>query len=109
MRARAWRLYGAGDVRLEDIELESAGEEGIVVELVTNTICQSDYKGVTLGTGHKRVPRDIATRPTMFGYEKYKTVANELHDYILAGCYVPGKDFPSVKMLSRRSRKYWTQ
>ena len=69
MRAKAWRLYGAKDARLEDIELESAGEEGIVVEIVTNTICLSDYKGATLGTGHKRVPRDIATRPTMFGHE----------------------------------------
>ena len=69
MKAKAWRLYGARDTRLEDIELEAAGDEGIVVELVTNTICLSDYKGVTLGTGHKRVPRDIATRPTMFGHE----------------------------------------
>ena len=69
MKAKAWRLYGAADARLEDIELESAGEEGIVVELVTNTICLSDYKGMSLGTGHKRVPRDIATRPTMFGHE----------------------------------------
>jgi len=69
MKAKAWRLYGAKDARLEDIELEEAGEEGIVVELVTNTICLSDYKGATLGTGHKRVPRDIATRPTMFGHE----------------------------------------
>ena len=69
MKAKAWRLYGACDARLEDIELEAAGEEGVVVELVTNTICLSDYKGTTLGTGHKRVPRDIATRPTMFGHE----------------------------------------
>ena len=69
MKAKAWRLYGAADARLEDIELEAAGDEGIVVELVTNTICLSDYKGVSLGTGHKRVPRDIATRPTMFGHE----------------------------------------
>ncbi len=69
MRAKAWRLYGAKDMRLEDIELEPAGEDGIVVEIVTNTICLSDYKGVTLGTGHKRVPKDIATRPTMFGHE----------------------------------------
>ena len=69
MKAKAWRLYGAKDARLEDIELEPAGEEGIVVEIVTNTICLSDYKGATLGTGHKRVPRDIATRPTMFGHE----------------------------------------
>ena len=57
MKAKAWRLYGAKDMRLEDIELEAAGDEGIVVELVTNTSCLSDYKGVTLGTGHKRVQR----------------------------------------------------
>ena len=69
MKAKAWRLYGAADARLEDIELEGAGDEGVVVELVTNTICLSDYKAVSLGTGHKRVPRDIATRPTMFGHE----------------------------------------
>ena len=69
MKAKAWRLYGAKDMRLEDVELEAAGEDGVVVELVTNTICLSDYKGVTLGTGHKRVPRDIATRPIMFGHE----------------------------------------
>ena len=69
MKAKAWRLYGARDARLEDIELEAAGEDGIVVEIVTNTICLSDYKGTTLGTGHKRVPKDIATRPTMFGHE----------------------------------------
>ena len=29
MKAKAWRLYGAKDARLEDIELEPAGEEGI--------------------------------------------------------------------------------
>ena len=52
MKAKAWRLYGAKDARLEDIELEAAGEDGIVVEIVTNTICLSDYKGATLGTGH---------------------------------------------------------
>ena len=69
MKAKAWRLYGAKDARLEDIELEPAGEEGVVVEIVTNTICLSDYKGATLGAGHKRVPKDIATRPTMFGHE----------------------------------------
>ncbi len=69
MKAKAWRLYGAGDARLEDIELEGAGEDGVVVEIVTNTICLSDYKGVSLGTGHRRVPRDIATNPTMFGHE----------------------------------------
>ena len=69
MNAKAWRLYGAKDARLEDVELEGAGEDGVVVEIVTNTICLSDYKAVSLGTGHKRVPKDIATNPTMFGHE----------------------------------------
>lgn len=69
MNAKAWRLYGAAEARLEDVGLESAGEEGVVVEIVTNTICLSDWKAVTLGTGHKRVPRDIAANPIMFGYE----------------------------------------
>ena len=69
MKTKAWRLYAAADARLEDIELEGAGEDGVVVELVTNTICLSDWKAVTLGTGHKRVPKDIATNPIMFGHE----------------------------------------
>ncbi len=69
MKAKAWRLYGAKDARLEDIELEGAGEDGVVVEIVTNTICLSDYKAMSLGTGHKRVPRDIASRPILFGHE----------------------------------------
>ena len=69
MNARAWRLYGAKDARLEDVELEGAGEDGVVVEIVTNTICLSDYKALSLGTGHKRVPKDIAENPIMFGHE----------------------------------------
>ena len=69
MNAKAWRLYGAKDARLEDIELEGAGEDGIVVEVVTNTICVSDYKAVSLGAGHKRVPDDIAKNPIIPGHE----------------------------------------
>lgn len=30
MKAKAWRLYGAADARLEDIELEGAGGAGAV-------------------------------------------------------------------------------
>ncbi len=69
MKGKAWRLYGAKDARLENIELEAAGEDGVVVEIVTNTICLSDYKAMALGTGHKRVPKDIAENPIMFGHE----------------------------------------
>lgn len=69
MKAKAWRLYGASDIRLEDVELESAGEDGIIVEIVANSVCVSDYKCVTLGPDHKRVPKDIADNPVMFGHE----------------------------------------
>ena len=69
MKAKAWRLYGASDIRLEDVELESAGDDGVVVEIVANSVCVSDYKCVTLGAAHKRVPDDIAANPVMFGHE----------------------------------------
>jgi len=69
VKAKAWRLYGASDLRLEDVELESAGPDGVVVEIVANSVCVSDYKSVTLGAAHKRVPNDIATNPVMVGHE----------------------------------------
>ena len=69
MKAKSWRLYGASDLRLENVELEPAGEEGVIVEIVANSVCVSDYKCVTLGAGHKRVPDDIAVRPVMIGHE----------------------------------------
>ena len=69
MKAKAWRLYGASDLRLEDVELAAAGADGVVVEIVANSVCVSDYKCVTLGAGHKRVPGDIATHPVMVGHE----------------------------------------
>ena len=58
MRAKAWRLYGASDLRLEDVELPVVGEDGIVVEIVANSVCVSDYKCVTLGAEHKDVRLD---------------------------------------------------
>ena len=69
MKAKALRLYGASDLRLEDVELEPAGEDGVIVEIVANSVCVSDYKCVTLGAGHRRVPDDIAAHPVMIGHE----------------------------------------
>ena len=77
MNAKAWRLYAAGDARLEDVELEGAGEDGVVVEIVTNTICLSDYKALSLGTGHKRVPGPSglgsSASDSMFAYSPLST------------------------------------
>ena len=44
MKATALRLYGASDLRLEPIELAPAGEDAVLVEIVTNSICMSDWK-----------------------------------------------------------------
>ena len=69
MKAIACRLYGANDLRLEPIELAPAGEDAVLVEIVTNSVCMSDWKAVTLGTKHRRVPKDIAKKPVMIGHE----------------------------------------
>ena len=69
MKTLACRLYGENDLRLEPMELEPAGEDGVIVELVSNSVCMSDYKAVSLATKHKRVPKDIATNPVVVGHE----------------------------------------
>ena len=69
MKTLACRLYGENDLRLETMELEPAGEDGVIVELVSNSVCMSDYKAVSLATKHKRVPKDIATNPVVVGHE----------------------------------------
>ena len=42
MKTLACRLYGENDLRLETMELEPAGEDGVIVELVSNSVCMSD-------------------------------------------------------------------
>ena len=88
MKAKAWRLYGASDLRLEDVELAAAGADGVVVEIVANSVCVSDYKCVTLGAGHKRVPGDIAVHPVMVGHEMsgiVREVGEKWKDRFLVG------------------------
>ena len=69
MKTRAVRLYGAMDLRLESFELPEIGDDGIRVEVVSDSICMSSYKAAVQGAAHKRVPDDIATNPTIIGHE----------------------------------------
>jgi len=114
MKAKSWRLYGAGDLRLEDVELAAAGADGVVVEIVANSVCVSDYKCVTLGAGHKRVPDDIATHPVMVGHEMsgiVREVGEKWKDCFRVGqrvgiqptLNVPGHELDSVIGYSWRS------
>ena len=69
MLTKAVRLYGAGDLRLEEFELGEIGDDEILVEVISDCVCMSTYKCATLGPAHKRVPQDVAEHPTIMGHE----------------------------------------
>jgi len=69
MKTKAVRLYGAGDLRLEEFELPAMGEDEILARVVCDSICMSTYKAAVQGTAHRRVPKDIAQKPVMVGHE----------------------------------------
>lgn len=69
MKTRAVRLYGAHDLRLEEFELPAIKDDEILAKVVTNSICMSDFKAVTQGAAHKRVPKDVDKNPVMLGHE----------------------------------------
>ncbi len=69
MKTKAVRLYGKKDLRLEEFELPEIVEDEVLVRVVSDSICMSTYKAASLGTDHKRVPKDIAERPVIVGHE----------------------------------------
>lgn len=69
MKTKAVRIYGANDIRLEEFELPEIGEDEILAEVISDSVCMSTHKAVLQGTAHKRVPDDVATNPTIIGHE----------------------------------------
>ena len=69
MKTTAVRLYGAMDLRTETFALSEIGDDGVRVEVVSDSICMSSYKAAVQGTAHKRVPKDAATNPVIIGHE----------------------------------------
>jgi len=69
MKTTAVRLYGKSDLRLETFELPPVSEGEILARVISDSICMSSYKAAIQGTDHKRVPNDIAIRPTIIGHE----------------------------------------
>jgi threonine dehydrogenase-like Zn-dependent dehydrogenase len=69
MNTHAVRLYGKNDLRLEAAELPPIREDEILADVVSNSICMSCHKAAEQGSDHKRVPKDIATRPVIIGHE----------------------------------------
>ena len=69
MKTLALRFYGKDDLRLERFELPEITDDEILADIVTNSICMSDYKATIQGVAHKRVPKDVAENPVILGHE----------------------------------------
>lgn len=69
MKTKAVRLHGKMDLRLDEFELPELGDNEILVNFITDSLCASTYKAVKLGTDHKRVPPNVAEVPVMVGHE----------------------------------------
>jgi threonine dehydrogenase-like Zn-dependent dehydrogenase len=69
MKTTALRIHGKMDLRLDTFELPPTGEDGILAEVVCDSICMSSHKAAKQGPEHKRVPKDCATNPTIIGHE----------------------------------------
>lgn len=69
MKTKAVRLYGQGDLRLEEFELPPIADDEILCKVISDSICMSSYKAQKQGTDHKRIPDDVAENPIMIGHE----------------------------------------
>ncbi|MBN2657417.1 MAG: zinc-binding dehydrogenase [Spirochaetales bacterium] len=69
MKTKAVRLYGKGDLRLEEFELPELKEGEILARIVSDSICMSSYKAQSQGPDHKRVPDNVADNPVIIGHE----------------------------------------
>lgn len=69
MKAKAVRLHGAGDLRLDEFELPEIKDDEILVKVISDSVCMSTYKCAILGEKHKRVHEDVAEHPAIMGHE----------------------------------------
>ncbi len=91
MKTQAVRLYGKHDLRLEEFELPEISADEILVRVVSDSICMSTYKAASLGTDHKRVPKDIAEHPVIVGHEMSGVIVQVGETW--KGRYAPGAKF----------------
>ena len=56
MKTTALRIYGVNDLRLETFDLPECGDDGIIAEVISDSICMSTFKAAEQGPAHKRRP-----------------------------------------------------
>jgi len=69
MQTLAIRIHGENDIRLDSFELPEIRDDEILADVVTDSVCMSSHKAAIQGPKHKRVPKDVATNPTIIGHE----------------------------------------
>lgn len=69
MKTKGVRLYGAGDVRLEEFELPPLKSDEILLKIMSDSMCMSTWKECKLGAEHIRVPNDVGENPVIIGHE----------------------------------------
>lgn len=69
METKAVRIHGVEDLRLDTFELPEIGEDEILAEVITDSICMSSNKLAHQGEAHKRVRGPLAETPVMIGHE----------------------------------------
>lgn len=54
---------------MEEFELPAIHDDEILAKVISDSICMSTYKAVQQGINHKRIPADVAEKPTIIGHE----------------------------------------
>lgn len=91
MKARAVRLHGKNDLRLDEFELPPIKDDEILVKIVSDSVCMSTYKTAIQGAAHKRVHEDVAEHPAIVGHEFAGDIVEVGADY--KGKFEPGMRF----------------
>ncbi len=102
MKTKAVRIYGKEDLRLEEFELPVMGEDEILAEVVSDSICMSSYKAAKQGAAHKRVPDDVAEHPTIIGHEFSGVILEVGKNW--QGRFKPGQKFSIQPALNYKGR-----
>lgn len=104
MKTKGIRLYDVNTLKLEEFELPEIKKDEILVKVISDSVCMSTYKAVIQGSGHKRVPENIATNPTIMGHEFSGVIVEVGEEWM--DQFVPGQKFAIQPALNYKGSPY---
>lgn len=102
MKAKAVRLYGKDDLRLEEFELPEIADDEVLVKVVSDSICMSTWKLLKQGKAHKRCPQDVDVNPVIIGHEFAGDIVKVGAKW--RGEFTPGEKFAQQPALNYQGR-----